>query len=98
MNKKSLLIFNSIWRFSGESGERGQKMVFEAYSKQYNHFCFISDEEKWKKNSREGGRRFAELLDLPLLIDEWQIIHETKPVSLDNLSLIVCQIISKDPS
>jgi hypothetical protein len=46
MNKKSLLIFNSIWWFSGVGGERGQKMVFEVYSKQYNHFRFISDEEK----------------------------------------------------
>ncbi|CAF4280724.1 unnamed protein product, partial [Rotaria sordida] len=30
--------------------------------------------------------------------DEKQIINETKPVSLDNLSPIVRQILSKDPS
>ncbi len=38
-------------------GDHGQKTVFEVYSRQYNPFVFVSAEEKWKKNSRGGGRR-----------------------------------------
>jgi hypothetical protein len=65
------------WRLVWRGGGYGPKPIFAAFSRQYNPLFLIYTKKKTKENlERGGGRRFAVLLDPPVIsTPRWLFIY-----------------------